>query len=379
MMLSFWEKASFTEYDYAVIGGGIVGLSTAAALAEIEPGKRILLIERGALPTGASTKNAGFACFGSLTELLADLRNMSEEEMLSLVELRWKGLLKLRERLGDEHIGYEPVGGYELIGEQELNSIDCLEEMNLKLFTLFKQKIFSLHNNKIKDFGFNREYSKALVFNCLEGMLHTGKMMRALWQYTAERGVHMITGCEVRELHEQQGKIAISCITLSQSMQFNAAKVAVCTNAFACELFPELDVRPGRGQVLITEPLARLPFRGAFHMDEGYYYFRNVGNRVLFGGGRNADFVGETTTQFEVTPLIMNLLEEKLRNIILPNTDFKIDMRWAGIMAFGPNKQPIVQPHLTLPQVFLGVRMGGMGVAIGAMIGDSLANLMLHK
>lgn len=375
-MLSFWEKASFTDYDYAVIGGGIVGLSTAAGLAESQPDKRILLIERGVLPTGASTKNAGFACFGSLTELLSDLQTMSEEALLALVELRWKGLLRLRQRLGDQRIGYEPVGGYELIGEQELNSLQHLESVNFMLFKLFKQEIFKLHNDKIREFGFCPQSSKALVFNCLEGMLHTGQMMKSLWQYAAERGVHIVTGCEVRELHEQQGKIVISCQTLSQSIDFQAEKVAVCTNAFARELFPELDVRPGRGQVLITEPIPSLPFRGAFHMDEGYYYFRNVGNRVLFGGGRNADFTGETTTKFEVTPLIMNLLEEKLRRVILPDTDFRIAMRWAGIMAFGPNKQPIVQPHPMLPQVFLGVRMGGMGVAIGSMIGNSLAELM---
>jgi glycine/D-amino acid oxidase-like deaminating enzyme len=234
-----------------------------------------------------------------------------------------------------------------------------------------------LHNDKIGEFGFNKKYIKALIINCLEGMLHTGKMMQALWQYVTERGVHIITGCEVRELREYHGSIAISCATLSQTIDFRAAKVAVCTNAFTRELFPELDIRPGRGQVLITEPLDRLPFRGAFHMDEGFYYFRNVGNRILFGGGRNADFAGESTTKFEVTPLIMNLLEEKLRNIIIPDVGFKIDMRWAGIMAFGPDKQPIVQPHPTLPQVFLGVRMGGMGVAIGSMIGDSITDLML--
>ncbi|WP_448520690.1 NAD(P)/FAD-dependent oxidoreductase [Rhodoflexus sp.] len=375
-MLSFWEKTVFTDYDYAVIGGGIVGLSTAAALAEQQPDKRILLIERGALPTGASTKNAGFACFGSLTELLADLQTMTEDEMLALVELRWKGLQRLRQRLGDARIGYEPVGGYELIGEQELNSLEHLEAINFKLFKLFKQEIFTLHNDKIRDFGFHPEYIKALVFNPLEGILHTGQMMKSLWQYVAERGVHLLTGCEVRELREQGEKIVISAHTSSQNIDFQAEKVAVCTNAFTGELFPDCDVRPGRGQVLITEPIPDLPFRGAFHMDEGYYYFRNVGNRVLFGGGRNADFAAETTTDFAVTPLIMSLLEDKLRQIILPDRDFKIDMRWAGIMAFGPNKQPILEVHPTLPQVFLGVRMGGMGVAIGAMIGERLADMM---
>lgn len=376
-MLSFWEKASFTDYDYAVIGGGIVGLSTAAALAERNPKKRILLIERGALPTGASTKNAGFACFGSLTELLADLQTMPEDKLLALVELRWKGLLRLRQRLDDERIGYEPVGGYEIIGERHLNSLQHLGTVNFMLFKLFNQNVFTLRNDKIPVFGFNQRYCKALIFNSLEGVLHTGKMMKSLWKYAAERGVHIITGCEVRELYEQCGSMRISCCTVLQNIDFSAEKVAVCTNAFTRELFPELDIRPGRGQVLITEPVPNLPFRGAFHMDEGYYYFRNVGNRVLFGGGRNADFEGETTVKFEVTPLIMNLLEEKLREVILPETDFQIAMRWAGIMAFGPDKEPIIHAHPTMPQLFFGVRMGGMGVAIGSMIGEKLADMML--
>ncbi|MCS7017954.1 MAG: FAD-dependent oxidoreductase [Cytophagales bacterium] len=377
-MLSFWEKTSFTDYDYLIIGGGIVGLSTAAALAERQPDKRILVIERGILPLGASTKNAGFACFGSLTELLADLRVMSEEQLLALVELRWKGLLRLRQRLGDQRIGYEPVGGYELIDEQSVHNLEQLPSVNFKLFKLFKQTVFTLENDKIREFGFNAQYCKSLLFNNLEGVLHTGRMMKSLWQYVSERGVHIVTGCQVRELHEQAGKIRVACQSIAQTMVFDAEKVAVCTNAFTRELFPTLDIQPGRGQVLITEPIPHLRVRGAFHMQEGYYYFRHVGNCLLFGGGRNADFEGESTTRFETTPLIMDLLEEKLRHIILPNTNFRVAMRWAGIMAFGSDKQPIVCPHPTLPQVFLGVRMGGMGVAIGSMIGEQLADMMQH-
>ena len=33
--LSFWEHQSFLKYDYVIVGSGIVGLSTAAHLKEI--------------------------------------------------------------------------------------------------------------------------------------------------------------------------------------------------------------------------------------------------------------------------------------------------------------------------------------------------------
>ena len=61
-MFSYWEQQSFTSYDYVIIGSGIVGLSTAIELKEKFPGATVLILERGLLPTGASSRNAGFAC-----------------------------------------------------------------------------------------------------------------------------------------------------------------------------------------------------------------------------------------------------------------------------------------------------------------------------
>jgi glycine/D-amino acid oxidase-like deaminating enzyme len=126
--------------------------------------------------------------------------------------------------------------------------------------------------------------------------------------------------------------------------------------------------------VLITAPVKGLPFKGIYHFDEGYYYFRELNGRVLFGGGRNLDPAGETTTGFELNERIQQDLEHKLKTIILPHHQFTIEDRWAGIMAFGKTKQPIVRAYS--PRIWLAVRMGGMGVAIGSEVGRTLANMM---
>ena len=85
-MFSYWEyKNWITDIDFAIVGSGIVGLNCALALREKYPSASILVLEKGILPQGASTKNAGFACFGSLSELLDDLNtpkviaNINEE------------------------------------------------------------------------------------------------------------------------------------------------------------------------------------------------------------------------------------------------------------------------------------------------------------
>ena len=83
-------------------------------LREKFPKAKILVLEKGILPQGASTKNAGFACFGSISEIIDDLKTHSEEEVIQLVQKRVQGLQLLRNRLGDEVIDFKPYGGYEL-------------------------------------------------------------------------------------------------------------------------------------------------------------------------------------------------------------------------------------------------------------------------
>ena len=117
-------------------------------------------------------------------------------------------------------------------------------------------------------------------------------------------------------------------------------------------------------------------FKGIFHFEKGYYYFRNYGNRVILGGGRNLDFEAENTTKFAYNEMILNDLNHKLQHIFLPNTPYEIETKWTGIMAFGENKAPIVR-NLS-PRVTIGVKLGGMGVAIGSLLGEKLANKILR-
>ena len=101
--LSYWERESFfKDIDVAIIGSGIVGLNAALHLKNLDKNLRVIIVERGSLPIGASTRNAGFACFGSLTELLSDIELRGEDETLAVVEKRWRGLAALRKTLGAE-------------------------------------------------------------------------------------------------------------------------------------------------------------------------------------------------------------------------------------------------------------------------------------
>lgn len=374
-MLSYWEQESFITYDHIIIGAGIVGLSASIELALRYPNKKILVLERGWLPSGASTRNAGFACMGSASELLDDLKIMSETEVISLFEKRKKGLEKLRTRLGDTNIDFRQQGSYELIKQNEQVIVDQLDYLNQLLYPIVKKYAFVPCNDKLTECGFSREIAQALIENTCEGELHTGKMMRALWDCAIEHHVEIKTGVEVTRYEEDVHHIAviINDPIRNQEIVLKAQSLCICTNGFTKKIVTEAPIIPGRGQVIITEPIPGLPFKGIFHFDKGYFYFREIDGRVLLGGGRNLDIEGETSTDLSLHEPIQQHLENLLRTYILPNHQYTIAQRWSGIMAFGSDKLPIVKMLST--RVFGAFKMGGMGVALGSLVAEELANL----
>ena len=370
MNLSYWEiKNWLSHIDYVIVGSGIVGLNCALRLKQRCPKSKVLVLEKGMLPQGASTKNAGFACFGSISEIIDDLKYHSEIEVLDLIKKRINGLQLLCETLGDEAIGYQNLGGYELFLDSDdtlYNScIEGQDDINQFLQPLFNTKVFYFKENNI---GFKKVKSK-YCFNPFEGQIDTGKMMDALLQKVQSLGVKILNNITVKAFSETLNSVKIE----TDHFDFTAKKLCIATNGFSKQLNIS-GVKPARAQVLITKPIENLHINGTFHLDEGYYYFRNIDNRILLGGGRNLDFKTEETTVFRETDLIQNKLEDLLNTTIIPDIKFEIDHRWSGIMGVGKQKKPIVKQVSN--NVFCGVRLGGMGIAIGSSIGKALADLI---
>lgn len=374
--LSYWERESFFRgIDIAIIGSGIVGLNAALRARELAPSARIAVLERGPLPLGASTRNAGFACFGSVSELLDDIGKQGEDAVWALVEKRWRGLQRLRQRLGDRRIRYEGLGGFELFRPEETERsgrcAEAISHFNRQARPITGlPETYRLANNRIGEFRFKGV--SQLILNAGEGQIHTGEMAKALQELALQAGIAIFHGLPVKALEELPSGVEVQT---DYGWSFRAGRALIATNGFARHLLPELSVRPARNQVLITAPLPGLRIKGCFHYDRGYFYFRNIDNRILLGGGRNLDEAGETTDEFGTTPLIRNALLQLLREVIFPDTAVQVEGWWSGILGLGNQKSPIVRQ--VSPHVVAAVRLGGMGVAIGSLVGEEGAELLL--
>jgi len=373
--LSVWEKESFfAPQDVIIVGSGFCGLWSALHLKTLNPHYNVTILERGIIPTGASTRNAGFSCFGSPSELINDARLMGEDEMWKLVVMRYQGLQEIRKFFSDEEIDYDGSGGYESFTIQSEDWNECKEKLEWLNSGLKKitgvDNVFRIVDEKIAEFGFSG--FEHLVENKLEGGLHPGKLVKCLLKKVQAMGVQVMTGIEVLNFYSMKNRVYLST---NHQIEFITNNLLLCTNAFTEVLVPGIDITPNRGQVLITSPIENLKFKGTFHFDKGFYYFRNLNNRLLIGGARNKSLGEENTSEMKTTDLIQHELEEFIHQYLLPvGTSYTITDRWTGIMGMGNCKAPIVSAISN--NVYCCVRMSGMGVALAPIVACQAVQLI---
>lgn len=362
---SFWESDTFLQpCDLVVIGAGIVGLSAALFYKQHNPSAKVAVVERGFLPQGASTRNAGFACVGSIGEHLADMEKESEENIKRRIKRRYEGLQLLKETLGKEATGYDHCGGFEFFRSEER-------------FEQVASEIDRFNGWMRERIGEDEVYSTdemegyPVIRNRLEGALHPGKMMQALVRKVHAAGVDIKWNSRVEEVNGN------GIIRIANGTEVRSDNILFAANGFVQRLLPDLEINPARGLVLVTNEQKSLPWKGIFHHDRGYIYFRNVGNRLLIGGARNLDKEGEQTDQFGTNETIKVHLKEFVSQTLKMENDWTIDFEWSGIMGFSPTKTPIVEQ---LDQNrFVAAGLSGMGIAIGMEVGRGASEMIAEE
>lgn len=375
--LSYWERDHyFNQSNYIIIGSGIVGLNAGIRILELEPGADVLIIEQGLISSGASTKNAGFACFGSPSELIEDLTVNPPEQVFNLFEKRYTGIHDLLKRNHVNDIDYQKSGGYEVFDDTSLDFNQIYQNIAYLNSEIEKRihipNYFQLDNQRLKHFplkGFTN-----LIATPHEGVINPMKLINQLAIRFTTLGGKILNGIYVNSIEQTENKIKLYC---KPEITLQTSKVLIAVNGFTKHFFPNIDVIPARNQVLVIKPERTISLNGCFHFNKGYVYFRTINEHLLIGGGRNLDIESENTISVDKNPQITNYLINFVKNHILFDQKFEITDHWSGIMGLGPIKSPIIK--LVNNQIGLAVRLGGMGVAIGTSVGIEGAEMIINS
>lgn len=364
---SYWESQLLKQKtDLIVVGAGFTGLSTALHYQQLYPEAKVIVLERSLISEGASSKNAGFGCYGSLGEICADIELMGLERSLQLVQDRLEGLNYLKTIVPDLAMDYQNLGGTEWFLEEESAEFLAAKAIQSEVNGFFQTK--GLHTELFQSIENAPSGFIGGFHSPLEAQLNPVKALMVMQKACRQMGINILEGCIVKGVEEK------STWELNTNYGvFKAGSIVFCTNAFGVPGM-KLDVKPARNQVLISKPFEHHLKPGNYHVSEGYIYFRTVGDRILIGGARNLDLEGETTNELAERPLILDYLRSFLSEKMGFGTSWEEDQNWSGIIATGTGKEPLVQ-ELEMGLWYCG-RFGGMGVALGAITGKRMAEAL---
>lgn len=380
-------------HDAVVVGAGIVGLTAATAFKRMHPGTSVAVVDADAFSGGGTTRNAGFACFGSASELEADRAQLGDARALQLVRRRVRGLAALRARWSDEALGYEACGSHEVLGKMEGGPDwgehaggaveagalrDRLPELNrwvgpaTGLEETFR---WVSAEEAAQRCGVDPGAVAGLIASPGEGALQTDRLFHCLEREAREAGVKILRGLQVDRLEPgtagrpPRWRVRRVGSPEEDGLTLEAGCILVANNGLARQLLsqsgtPAPDVQPVPNRVLVTHPLPGWNAPGTFHADRGYLYARGVEGRLLIGGGRHWA-IGDSDLEGELLRWVGRVWPAA--------RGAKTAYRWDGYLGIGSEREPIVTTWNT--GIHIAVRLGGMGVAIGTDLGNELASL----
>ena len=368
--MTVWNSYLFPTFDALIVGGGYTGLNTAFYLKQAKPKWKVAIVEKCAMGSAASTRNAGFACFGSPGEIIDDLKLRSEDEVTDLIRRRFLGIQNLGKFTG---IDVQRLGGYEVFSKNNPETFGEISDAMPAVNEIFREATGIREMYKWKSLRkFNMNFHKEALFTKEEFQLNPGLLYQSLYTRCIEKGIYIHSNRSVKSW-EKAGDVFL---VGAGAAEYKTARLVICTNGTTSSIAPNEDIRPARAQVLLTKPLEKPPPQGNFHAERGYYYFRNWQNRLLLGGGRHIDLEGENTDETTTTSKMLDHLQEYLKEYILLDQEFEIETSWAGTMGFGKSKTPEVKKIEA--GVFGAFAFGGMGVALSETTARELTKLILE-
>ncbi|HXY23827.1 MAG TPA: FAD-binding oxidoreductase [Candidatus Acidoferrum sp.] len=358
--------------DFAIVGGGFSGLSAAAWMRRLAPGKSVAVFEAASLGEGASGRTGGLALAESAAGPLPGLGDvLADYEKILRV-------LRIDARL-------------ELSGVYELGRSSPAEDSPIL---------------------WNDSGTLQVVRSVPGGTVDPGKVVAGLARAAEKAGAQIFEHTHVRDIdfskplrlhvHSRvRGRI--------RKKQTVAEQVLLATNAFSAELSGLRNATASRLTFgLATAPLSaaqlkaiglasRRPF---YTIDFPYLWGRLLeSNGVIFGAGlvpiptsfgalslgpaRSKGSASRDLYRFDVrrgeSADRLRWLEERVRHLHPALKSVRITHRWGGPILFTEKMLPVFRRHERSKDVMVLAGYNGHGVALSVYLGKWAAEALLSR
>lgn len=354
--------ASTQHADVAIVGAGLGGSWLAYWLKD--SGLRVILVDAGQPASGASGRNAGFLLGGTAELYSAVVDRMGRNAAQSLLALSQSNR-EIVQQLAEAAPGgflYQPSGSYYLSGPHEAEAV----YRTVSLLQADGEPAQLVESRHLPTSLRRLDMTPAAYFP-KDGALHPVQLVSLLLSQACEAGVAVYGNTPITRIVDGEGHVDL----ITRHGLIQARQVVLTANAWLPQIAPALKdhVVPVRGQVLATAPLPPLLDAPAY-ADEGYLYWRQRPDGVLIVGGyRNLAPDDETGYALSLHPVIQGALERLARRIA--GESVTVTHRWAGTMAFTPDRLPLV--GALRPRILVAGGYSGHGVALTGAVGRLVA------
>jgi glycine/D-amino acid oxidase-like deaminating enzyme len=332
--------------DYAVIGGGVVGLSVAWGL--LRRGRTVIVLDGDDGSFRASRGN-----FGLVWVQGKGASNPAYARWTRRSAAAWNQFSSQLEAASGASLSLQQDGGYDFFfDDEELEqTVAKYERLKAALGGDYPFEVLGHNALKKEEPGIGPDVIGAVLHH-EDGHVNPLRLLRTLAAEVRRLGGVVKTACEVTGVTRSD----VFRLTCADGAVVEAEKVVLAAGLGAATLGPQLgfkaQVRPQRGQVLITEKLPKL-------MNRPSAIIRQVDEGGVQIGDSNEEVGFDDSTSLQVTARIA----ARAARVYPALSKAKLVRSWGALRVMSPDGLPVYQQSPTMPGAYLVTCHSGITLA----------------
>jgi sarcosine oxidase, subunit beta len=352
-----------TAADVVIVGGGVVGVSAAFHLAEA--GAEVVLLERGQLAGGSTSKAAG-----GLRAQFSDALN------IEIAKRSLQAYKQFEQRPGWE-IDYEEIGYlFLLTTETELDAFGRSVALQNELGV--PSRIVTAEEARAICPLIAGEDILAASYCPTDAHATPESVVQGYASGARRHGAHLAVSTPVEGIDVDDG-VVTGVRTPRGTVATGTVVSAAGPWSRACGEMAgvALDVTPLRRQVLFTAPMADLPAKLPLTIDFATgFYFHREGRGLLMGMADPNETPGfSTETTDDWIPGLLEIAERRAPRIAAA----PIQGGWAGLYDMSPDHNAMIGEAKGVSRFLYATGFSGHGFLQGPATGEILRDLVLGR